>query len=234
MGISLDKFIANNTGKRLANPTTGTYQGQCVSLVQQVLAQCLGIGYRARGNAKDWVSTIPTEGIGKKVTGVPQKGDIVVWDGRQGGGYGHIGVAINSTQVFQQNDYINGHNGTSRVININWLATSYSLIRMNARYPSDIPTPPITPPTNSINFGGKYKLNTAVLNVRNSASLKGAIVAQYVKGKTSETVILDNWYAIADGYVWGRYTSYDGHVRYVAVGPNTGKVEPQKDFLVKL
>ena len=49
---------------------------------------------------------------------------------------------------------------------------------------------------------------------------------------SGQTVVLDDWYKIADGYVWGRYTSYSGHTRYVAVGQATGKPAAD-DFLVK-
>ena len=44
---------------------------------------------------------------------------------------------------------------------------------------------------------------------------------------------LDNWYKIADGYVWGRYTGYSGATRYIAVGKATGKPEAD-DYLVKV
>ena len=44
---------------------------------------------------------------------------------------------------------------------------------------------------------------------------------------------LDNWYKIADGYVWGRYTGYSGATRYIAVGKATGKPETD-DYLVKV
>ena len=54
-------------------------------------------------------------------------------------------------------------------------------------------------------------------------------MAHYSSG---ETVTLDNWYKIADGYVWGRYTGYSGATRYIAVGKATGKPEAD-DYLVK-
>lgn len=78
-------------------------------------------------------------------------------------------------------------------------------------------------------FGGKYRCTVSALNVRSVPSLSGSVVASYGLG---QTVVLDDWYKIADGYVWGRYTSYSGHTRYVAVGRATGKTEAD-DFLVK-
>lgn len=78
-------------------------------------------------------------------------------------------------------------------------------------------------------FGGKYRCTVSELNVRDTPSLGGNVVASYSSG---QTVLLDDWYKIADGYVWGRYTSYSGHTRYVAVGKATGKPEAG-DYLIK-
>ena len=50
-------------------------------------------------------------------------------------------------------------------------------------------------------------------------------VAHYSSG---ETVTLDNWYKIADGYVWGRYTGYSGATRHIAVGKATGKARGRR------
>ena len=77
--------------------------------------------------------------------------------------------------------------------------------------------------------GGTYRCNVDALNVRDRPSMSGAPVATYTRGMT---VNLDSWYAVADGYVWGRYTAYSGATRYIAVGPHTGSPEPN-DYLVK-
>lgn len=79
-------------------------------------------------------------------------------------------------------------------------------------------------------FGGTYRCNTGRLNVRTSPSLSGTVVAGYSYG---QTVTLDNWYCISNGYVWGRYTSYSGYTRYVAVGKPTGGYDPN-DYLVRV
>lgn len=68
--------------------------------------------------------------------------------------------------------------------------------------------------TSDSSFGGTYTCTINGLNVRSSPSLSGGIVAQYNK---NQTVILDNWYTSADGWIWGRYTSYSGATRYIAV-----------------
>lgn len=78
-------------------------------------------------------------------------------------------------------------------------------------------------------FGGTYTCMVDALNVRSGAGLGYPVVASYGRG---ETVNLDDYYVISDGYVWGWYMSYSGHTRYVAVGRATGQVEPD-DYLVK-
>lgn len=80
-------------------------------------------------------------------------------------------------------------------------------------------------------FGGKYRCTVSALNVRYAPSLKGSVVASYSKG---QTVVLDDWYKIADGLVWGRYTgASSGKKRYVAVGKPTGGPAAD-DYLLKV
>ena len=54
------------------------------------------------------------------------------------------------------------------------------------------------------------------LNVRDRPSMSGNVVATYSNG---QTVNLDHWGTVADGYIWGRYTAYSGAVRYIALAP---------------
>ena len=78
--------------------------------------------------------------------------------------------------------------------------------------------------------GGTYRCTVDTLNVRDEPGLSGSVVASYHKG---QTVVLDSWYKVADGYVWGRYTgATSGKERYVAVGRATGKPEAG-DYLVR-
>ena len=79
--------------------------------------------------------------------------------------------------------------------------------------------------------GGTYRCTVETLNVRDEPGLSGEVVARYHEG---QTVVLDSWYKVADGYVWGRYTgSTSGKLRYVAVGRATGKPEAD-DYLVRV
>lgn len=84
--------------------------------------------------------------------------------------------------------------------------------------------------TSGSGFGGTYRCTVDGLNVRSAPSLSGSVVAKYNKG---DTVNLHDWYKIAEGWVWGRYTSYSGATRYVAVGRATGKPE-NDDYLIKV
>jgi GH25 family lysozyme M1 (1,4-beta-N-acetylmuramidase) len=67
----------------------------------------------------------------------------------------------------------------------------------------------------SYSVGGTYRCVVNGLNVRNAPSLSGGVVASYNAG---EEVILDSWYTVADGYLWGRYTGQSGNIRYIALG----------------
>ena len=82
----------------------------------------------------------------------------------------------------------------------------------------------------STGIGGTYRCRVLELNVRTKPTTKSDIVATYVLG---QLVVLDDWSTSADGYLWGRYVAYSGNVRYVAIGRDTGRVEPD-DFLVRV
>lgn len=75
--------------------------------------------------------------------------------------------------------------------------------------------------------GGLYRVQADALNVRTSPSLSGQAVASYSKG---ETVTLDDWVTVADGYVWGRYTGGSGKTRYIAIGKANFTASPD-DYL---
>lgn len=111
------------------------------------------------------------------------------------------------------------------------LANAVNALLGNGYTPAPAPSTGGTSSGSTSNFGGTYRCTVSKLNVRTSPSLSGSVVASYSKGQTVE---LDNWYKIADGYVWGRYTgASSGKLRYVAVGKATGKPEPN-DYLIKI
>lgn len=95
--------------------------------------------------------------------------------------------------------------------------------------PSDGNGGTVAYPSNDSSFGGTYRCAVSSLNVRAAPSLSGPVVASYGYG---QTVNLDGWYCIGNGYVWGRYTSFSGRARYVSVGKPTGGYDPG-DYLVR-
>lgn len=101
--ITLEKFIEKTKGTKVDVPwkTTSNLKGQCVSLIQQYISQCLEQPAKARGNAKDWVTSYPKEGLGKVVK-TPQKGDILVFT--KEGTKGHIAIYIDKNKMYDQNN----------------------------------------------------------------------------------------------------------------------------------
>lgn len=90
--------------KSVANPTVGTYKGQCVSLIQQYLYQVFKIPYQPRGNAKDWQrNPLPEHLIKLSANTKLQQGDILVYGSNYGGGYGHIALIDVNMKFFDQN-----------------------------------------------------------------------------------------------------------------------------------
>lgn len=102
--ISLKEFIEKHTGKAVANPEEGSFKGECVSLVQMYLYECFGIGFKARGNAKDYCNTLIKEGLAKKVTS-PKYGDIIGWNADDNlGELGHVAIYLDKNTCFDQSN----------------------------------------------------------------------------------------------------------------------------------
>lgn len=120
----------------------------------------------------------------------------------------------------------------------NWLHANMSRLAKEVNAKLDGSSASTSYPTStSVNaktgtgFVGSYVVsNTDVLNVRVApsitASISGTLPKDYV-------VVLDDWYAKADGYIWGRYTTTKGNTRYVAVGKATGSVDTNSDYLIR-
>lgn len=102
--ISLEKFIEKTKGTKVDVPwvqSESRLKGQCVSLVQTYLQECLEQPAKARGNAKDWVQSYVNEGLGH--TSADQKdGDIIVFP-NEAGGYGHIAIYFEG-KLYDQNN----------------------------------------------------------------------------------------------------------------------------------
>lgn len=83
-------------------PQNNSFEGQCVSLVQQYLYKVFGKTFKAYGNAKDWATNYPKHYF-KKVTGTLQAGDVLVYGSNYGKGYGHIAIVSSDKKFFDQN-----------------------------------------------------------------------------------------------------------------------------------
>ncbi len=103
--MNLDGFIAKYNGKFVEAGGTSNALNQCVDLVNQYIDEVLHLPKILWTNAVDFPSKIGTDYdyIKNTPTGVPQKGDFVIW----GGTYGHIGIFIegdtNSFRSFDEN-----------------------------------------------------------------------------------------------------------------------------------
>ena len=85
----------------------GYYGAQCMDLYAQYVRDVVGGKNTPTGAAKNLWSLHALDGDFTRVTGQGIKGDVAIWDGRQGGGYGHVAIVLrdngSSLQIFSQN-----------------------------------------------------------------------------------------------------------------------------------
>lgn len=110
--------------KSVGNPTAeGSYNGECVSLIQQYLSKVHNIAFKARGNAKDWAN-ITIEGFNKYAPDNSLKaGDIIVYNN---GKYGHVALITADGKILEQNK--NGN----RIITVGDVRSGYVMIHRPA------------------------------------------------------------------------------------------------------
>lgn len=108
--MTLQEFIDKWLGKQLEVAGSNSAKYQCVDLANGYIRDVLGLSIIEWTNAKDFPERMNTDEfvfIENTPYGVPQNGDIIVWNGRVGGGYGHIAVFIegnvSSFKSFDQN-----------------------------------------------------------------------------------------------------------------------------------
>lgn len=102
--ISLEKFINNTKGTQVDVPwakKSSKLKGQCVSLIQTYIEQCLEQSAKARGNAKDWIQSYVNEGLGYTVSD-QKTGDIIVFP-NEANGLGHIAIYVDG-KLYDQNN----------------------------------------------------------------------------------------------------------------------------------
>ena len=105
--MSIQEFFDKYNGKLV--DFDGFYGGQCMDVYQQYNKEVVG-GPHIPANAYEVWDRYPTDfyhRIDNAPEGVPQKGDVVIWNRNTGGGYGHIAVFsegdANSFISFDQN-----------------------------------------------------------------------------------------------------------------------------------
>lgn len=102
MKKTLKEFIDETKGTRVDVPwANGKLKGQCVSLVQQYIGQCLEQPMKARGNAVDWIQSYVDEGLGH-TTADQKTGDLIVFP-HEAEPYGHIAIWVEG-KLYDQNN----------------------------------------------------------------------------------------------------------------------------------
>src|SRR3990167_6882464 len=94
--MTLDQLIAKYNGKQVEVAGSSNAQNQCVDLANLYIRDVLGIPIIEWTNAKDFPSKAGNkyEFVKNTPTGVPDKGDLVIWSGNVGGGAGHIAIFL--------------------------------------------------------------------------------------------------------------------------------------------
>jgi hypothetical protein len=100
--MNLYEFINKTIGTIQQLPNGGR-PGQCVSLVQQYLIQCYDIPFKARGDAKDFGTSLVSDGLAIEVQ-VPAKGDLIVYSATIKNKYGHVAIYVDKNKMYDQNN----------------------------------------------------------------------------------------------------------------------------------
>jgi surface antigen len=107
--ITFQEFLNKYNGQtKVGNTPENT--GECVGLVA-VWIDNLGLPH-VWGHARDLINNCDKSAYEVEYntpTGVPKKGDIIVWSSAMGGGYGHTAIStgtgnVNTFEVFEQNN----------------------------------------------------------------------------------------------------------------------------------
>ena len=109
--MDLDSLIKKYTGKFVEVAGSPNALNQCTDLANLYFREVLGLPIIEWTNACDFPTTLIAKEhfdfIKNTPTGLPNKGDIIVWNKNAGGGCGHISIfiegTINSFKSFEQN-----------------------------------------------------------------------------------------------------------------------------------
>ena len=94
--MTLSEFVKKYNGKSCEAGGSANALNQCVDLANAYIDEVLGLPKILWTDAKDFPSKAGDnyEFTKNTPTGVPQKGDLVVWSGNVGNGHGHIGIFL--------------------------------------------------------------------------------------------------------------------------------------------
>lgn len=158
--ISLEKFIEKTKGTRVDVPWVNkpsNLKGQCVSLIQTYIQDCLEQPAKARGHAKTWQTSYVNEGLGIIATEL-QKGDILVFP-HEANGYGHLAICVSNNTIYDQNN-TSHDNGCAGYCNL-W-TNDYVILRPNSQLVEDIiveePKPEPAPVLENLKVGDSVKI----------------------------------------------------------------------------
>lgn len=94
--MTVDEFVNKYNGKKI--DFDNFYGGQCVDLYRQYVAEVFGFPQSpgVGGATEIWDTASPQyyDFIKNTPDGIPTKGDIVIWNRRVGGGFGHVAVFL--------------------------------------------------------------------------------------------------------------------------------------------
>lgn len=228
----VDAWLVSAPGRAM-NPDHA-YGLQCVDVIDEYGQDIYGVAWPvsvgAVNGAKDLINRMPTaywtriRNNPNDPNLIPKKGDVVVYPGKAANLWlGHTGVVVSADKkgvtIIEQNGWTNkpaqrAYHSYASYVPLGWC-------RPNIVAP---PKPKPTTPKPAPNTGRKAAKGTATvlvdkLNVRDTPSTKGKVVASYKKG---EKFNYDS-FQIANGYVWLSYVSRSGARRFVAEGENDGR-----------
>lgn len=204
--MNLNEFINKTIGTKQALPN-GNQEGQCVSLIQQYLIQVFNIPFKARGNAKDFGSSLVSDGLAIEIQ-VPSRGDLIVYSATLKNKYGHVAIYIDKNQMYDQNNtthdnlkcgystILKGSKKYYRIIkNEKWIAGDYELLFSKAVRKS-----PNCDNDKNIQIVGLLKA------FKPYCVEKGYFQKAHLKAGTE--VLIDSIYLDKERRVWGKSDKY--------------------------
>ena len=198
-------WLDRQVGQSIAKTDSG-YPGQCVSLIQALLA-FLGAadGKTAMGNAKDFGDALVTRGIAKNGDGWLR----ICVNRQMGWGYGHIWADLQNETNYEQN----GAKALSTTKGTRPISQAQQIVNLDKWIIDDAPAPAPQPaPSGAVAQVGTFQSQVNGLRIRRSPSMNGAVVGKFNVGGT---VKYDS-YIDTEGYRWISWIGNSGNRNYAA------------------